>query len=144
MSAAPRKHDSLSLTYLVPFLGLCRVFLYCRLRDFCRARFLLGRGMCHFRIPKPNINPFLSDANTSTTAPASSQQSTNANTSGAAPTPSGASASCHIRELEDVNLHLTSPAACAALGLIYLRTGNKWVLEALSIPNTLADIDKIR
>lgn len=89
-------------------------------------------------------NSSFSDANTSTTAPASSQQSANANTSGAAATPSGASASCHIRELEDVNLHLTSPAACAALGLMYLRTGHMWVVEALSIPNTLADIDKIR
>uniref|UniRef100_A0A915D2V7 Anaphase-promoting complex subunit 1 n=1 Tax=Ditylenchus dipsaci TaxID=166011 RepID=A0A915D2V7_9BILA len=50
----------------------------------------------------------------------------------------------HVKESKNVNIHLTSPAACVALGLMYLRTNDKWVSNALTIPNTLCEIEKIR
>ncbi|KAI1726369.1 anaphase-promoting complex subunit 1 [Ditylenchus destructor] len=52
--------------------------------------------------------------------------------------------SSHVKESSYVNIHLTSPAACIALGLMYLRTGDKSISNALEIPNTLCDIERIR
>ncbi|VDN06077.1 unnamed protein product [Thelazia callipaeda] len=54
------------------------------------------------------------------------------------------SPSNHVRECEFVNPHLTASAATVALGLMYLRTGNRWAAECLKIPETLSSIEKIR
>lgn len=48
------------------------------------------------------------------------------------------------RELPFVNIHLTSPAACIALGLTYLRTGDDYIIKTLKVPDTLPLIEKIR
>lgn len=45
--------------------------------------------------------------------------------------------------MANVNIHLTSTAACVALGLMYIRTNDEWISEALKIPNTLTAIEKI-
>uniref|UniRef100_A0A914L6A7 Anaphase-promoting complex subunit 1 n=1 Tax=Meloidogyne incognita TaxID=6306 RepID=A0A914L6A7_MELIC len=50
----------------------------------------------------------------------------------------------HVRELPTLNIHLTSPAAAVALGLMYLRTRDEWIYEALSVKDSFYEIDKIR
>uniref|UniRef100_A0A1I7V5S8 Anaphase-promoting complex subunit 1 n=1 Tax=Loa loa TaxID=7209 RepID=A0A1I7V5S8_LOALO len=54
------------------------------------------------------------------------------------------SQSNHVRESENVNPHLTASPAAVALGLMYLRTGNKWAAESLKIPETVSAIEEIR
>jgi hypothetical protein len=48
------------------------------------------------------------------------------------------------RELSNVNVHLTSPAAAIALALMYLKTGDKYILQKLTVPDTLPEIERIR
>ncbi|KAI6194639.1 Anaphase-promoting complex subunit 1 [Aphelenchoides besseyi] len=55
-----------------------------------------------------------------------------------------AAASSHVCELNTVNIHLSSPAACAALTLVYMRTNNKKIADRLMIPNTTQAISLIR
>ncbi|KAI6197213.1 hypothetical protein M3Y94_01197800 [Aphelenchoides besseyi] len=55
-----------------------------------------------------------------------------------------AAASSHVCELNTVNIHLSSPAACAALTLVYMRTNNKKIAKRLMIPNTTQAISLIR
>lgn len=50
----------------------------------------------------------------------------------------------HVRELPTLNIHLTSPAAAIALGLMYLRTKDSWIRNMLAIKDTFYEIDKIR
>lgn len=50
----------------------------------------------------------------------------------------------HVRELPTLNTHLTAPAAVVALGLMYLRTRDEWIYEALSVKDSFYEIDKIR
>jgi hypothetical protein len=50
----------------------------------------------------------------------------------------------HVRELTNLNIHLTSPAAAIALGLMYLRTRDEWIYDALSVKDSFYEIDKIR
>uniref|UniRef100_A0A158Q8W3 Anaphase-promoting complex subunit 1 n=1 Tax=Elaeophora elaphi TaxID=1147741 RepID=A0A158Q8W3_9BILA len=64
--------------------------------------------------------------------------------SGNATTASSFSQSNHVRESENVNPHLTASPAAVALGLMYLRTENKWAAESLKIPETISAIEEIR
>ncbi|MFH4976689.1 hypothetical protein AB6A40_003398 [Gnathostoma spinigerum] len=50
----------------------------------------------------------------------------------------------HAKESENVNIHLTGGAAAVALGLVYLRTSNKWAANCLKIPSTLLAVETIR
>lgn len=43
-----------------------------------------------------------------------------------------------------MNIHLSSPAACAALALIYMRTNNRPVAQRLRIPDELYKVGLIR
>ncbi|VDK70093.1 unnamed protein product [Litomosoides sigmodontis] len=72
---------------------------------------------------------------TTTTESASSRHTTTA---------SSFSQSNHVRGSENVNPHLTASPAAIALGLMYLRTGNKWAAESLKIPETISAIEEIR
>uniref|UniRef100_A0A914H9E7 Anaphase-promoting complex subunit 1 n=1 Tax=Globodera rostochiensis TaxID=31243 RepID=A0A914H9E7_GLORO len=56
----------------------------------------------------------------------------------------GQPSSSHVRELPTLNIHLTSPSAAIALGLIYLRTGDSWISDTLAIVDTFYEIDQIR
>ncbi|VDK66876.1 unnamed protein product [Onchocerca ochengi] len=64
--------------------------------------------------------------------------------SGHTTTASNFSQSNHVRESENVNPHLTASPAIIALGLMYLRTENKWAAENLKIPETISAIEEIR
>uniref|UniRef100_A0AC34RAV0 Anaphase-promoting complex subunit 1 n=1 Tax=Panagrolaimus sp. JU765 TaxID=591449 RepID=A0AC34RAV0_9BILA len=52
--------------------------------------------------------------------------------------------SCQTKELPFVNIHLTSPAACIAIILMYLRTKDDFIISRLEIPNSIPLIEKIR
>ena len=52
--------------------------------------------------------------------------------------------SSHTKELPFVNIHLTSPAAAVALGLMYLKTKDSYIINMLKVPETLPLIEKIR
>jgi hypothetical protein len=56
----------------------------------------------------------------------------------------GQAPSNHVRELPNLNMHLASPAAAVALGLMYLRTRDSWIRSTLEIQDTFYEIDKIR
>jgi hypothetical protein len=56
----------------------------------------------------------------------------------------GHPSSNHVRELPTLNIHLASPAAAIALGLMYLRTGDKWIRGMLAVKDTFYEIDKNR
>ncbi|VBB30275.1 unnamed protein product [Acanthocheilonema viteae] len=64
--------------------------------------------------------------------------------SGHTTTTSSFSQSNHVRGSENVNPHLTASPAAVALGLMYLRTENKWAAESLKIPETISAIEEIR
>lgn len=53
---------------------------------------------------------------------------------------------CSSRMLEcsEVNINVTSPAACIALGLMYIRSNNKVIASRLAIPKTVFALDQIR
>lgn len=48
------------------------------------------------------------------------------------------------RELSTVNIHVTPPGASIALALMYLKTGDKYIINKLSAPSTLPAIEFIR
>lgn len=49
-----------------------------------------------------------------------------------------------VRELKNTNIHVTSPAACVALTLMYLKTEDKWITSQIIIPNRIIAIESIR
>ncbi|KAI6229914.1 Anaphase-promoting complex subunit 1 [Aphelenchoides fujianensis] len=55
-----------------------------------------------------------------------------------------ASASSHVLELSNVNIHLSSPAACAALALVYMRTNSEKIAKRLAVPDKTRAIGLIR
>jgi len=48
------------------------------------------------------------------------------------------------RETRTFDVNLTSPAACIALGLMYLRTGRKDVADIMFIPETVVELNSIQ
>jgi hypothetical protein len=51
----------------------------------------------------------------------------------------------HLRESEErVNVHVTGHGAVIALGLVFLKTGNRVMAARLAAPCTLAGLDEIR
>ncbi|CAD5212939.1 unnamed protein product [Bursaphelenchus okinawaensis] len=65
-------------------------------------------------------------------------------TGGTGGSASVSAASSHVAELKNVNVHLSSPAACAAIALVYLRTNNKSIADKLEIPEELQQLGLIR
>ena len=54
------------------------------------------------------------------------------------------SKSSKILECEDININLTSPGACIALGLMYIRSNNKTIAQRLLIPSTSYALNLLR
>lgn len=54
------------------------------------------------------------------------------------------SKSSRVLEGDDINVDVTAPGACIALALIYLRSNNSEILNRLSLPETLVQLDSIR
>jgi len=50
--------------------------------------------------------------------------------------------SCNIKEIKSVNTYLTAPSALIALTLIHLKLNNKIIVDRLSLPNTIHDINQ--
>uniref|UniRef100_A0A7E4W5X7 Anaphase-promoting complex subunit 1 n=1 Tax=Panagrellus redivivus TaxID=6233 RepID=A0A7E4W5X7_PANRE len=51
--------------------------------------------------------------------------------------------SCTVRETPKVNVHVTSPAACLALTLKYLRTNDQYIMDVLRCPDEMALMETI-
>ncbi|GMR35215.1 hypothetical protein PMAYCL1PPCAC_05410, partial [Pristionchus mayeri] len=53
--------------------------------------------------------------------------------------------SSHVKEDPDhVNVHITGHGATVALGLLFLKSGNRNIAESLSLPNTIYELEGIR
>lgn len=64
--------------------------------------------------------------------------------SGSAPSIDVNASSSRMLECSEVNINVTSPAACIALGLMYIRSNNKVIASRLAIPQTVFSLDHIR
>lgn len=50
----------------------------------------------------------------------------------------------HVKESDNINIHLSADPAAIALGMMFMKTNNEFVADALALPNTITEIERIK
>uniref|UniRef100_A0A8R1DLW2 Anaphase-promoting complex subunit 1 n=1 Tax=Caenorhabditis japonica TaxID=281687 RepID=A0A8R1DLW2_CAEJA len=50
----------------------------------------------------------------------------------------------HVKEGDNVNIHQSAEPATIALGLMFMKTHNKFIAESLSLPSTITELERLR
>ncbi|UMM17960.1 hypothetical protein L5515_014258 [Caenorhabditis briggsae] len=50
----------------------------------------------------------------------------------------------HVKENDNINIHQSAEPAALALGMMFMKTNNKYIASQLALPNTITDIERIK